>query len=224
MSKRRTLPLIIGLAAVLLLVVGCTIRSAPDVTPTPSDQDQVQQGMETVAAQAAGTATAEAAADTPEPTEPAPTTPPEPTEAPTEETTEEPTEEPTEAATPAPTPQPTEQEPTQPSTARVHVVQPGENLYRIALQYGMSYPDLAAYNNIVNPHTIRVGQEIRIPPSGGTVPDPHPQPSGDVHIVQPGENLFRIALRYNMSYHYLASYNNISNPNSIYVGQRIRIP
>lgn len=224
MSKRRILPLIFGSTLVLVLVVGCTIRSAPDVTPTPSDQDQVQQGMETVAAQAAGTATAQAGAETPEPTEPSPTTVPEPTETPTEETTEEPTEESTEAATPAPTPQPTQAAPAQPSGERVHVVQAGENLYRIALQYGMSYPDLAAYNNIVNPHTIRAGQQIRIPPSGGTVPDPQPQPSGDVHIVQPGENLFRIALRYNMSYHYLASYNHISNPNSIYVGQRIRIP
>jgi LysM repeat protein len=196
------------------------MRAAPDVTPTPSDQDQAQWGMETMAAQTAATATA--AAGTPEPTEPPPTTIPEPTETPTEE----PAETPTQATTPAPTPAPTQPPAAQqPSGAQVHIVQSGENLYRIALQYGMSYPDLAAYNNIVNPHSIRVGQEIRIPPSGGTVPSPQPQPSdGTVHIVQPGENLFRIALRYNMSYHYLASYNNISNPNSIYVGQRIRIP
>ena len=218
MSKRRTLPLALGLAAILMLVAGCTMRAAPDVTPTPSDQDETQWGMETVAAQTAGTATAEAAEDTAEPTQPPPTTVPEPTEAPTEEPTVE--------QTPAPTQEPTEAPATQqPTGARVHVVQRGENLYRIALQYGMSYPDLAAYNNIVNPHNIHVGQEIRIPPSGGTVPSPQPQPSdGRVHIVQPGENLFRIALRYNMSYHYLASYNNISNPNSIYAGQRIRIP
>lgn len=109
-----------------------------------------------------------------------------------------------------------------PSGEQIHVVQPGENLYRIALQYGMSYPDLAAYNNITNPHTTHVGMEIRIPPSGmGSTPQPS---GGTVHIVQPGENLFHIALRYNMSYRYLADYNNISNPNSVYVGQRIRIP
>ncbi|MGD1991824.1 MAG: LysM peptidoglycan-binding domain-containing protein [Anaerolineae bacterium] len=217
MSKRQYLPLALGLAAVLMLVVGCTMRAAPDVTPTPSDQDQTQWGMETMAAQTAGTATAEAAADTPEPTEPAATTVPEPTQAPTVEPTVEPTQAPTQEPTEAPT--------TQPSGERVHVVRRGENLYRIALQYGMSYPDLAAYNNIVNPHNIHVGQQIRIPSSAGTGSSTQPQPSGGrVHIVQPGENLFRIALQYNMSYHYLASYNNISNPNSIYVGQRIRIP
>jgi LysM repeat protein len=43
-------------------------------------------------------------------------------------------------------------------------------------------------------------------------------------VVQPGDNLFRIALRYNMSYITLARYNNIANPSSIYVGQVIRIP
>ena len=43
-------------------------------------------------------------------------------------------------------------------------------------------------------------------------------------MVQPGENLFRIALKYNLDYFYLAQYNNIANPAAIYAGQQIRIP
>lgn len=46
----------------------------------------------------------------------------------------------------------------------VHIVQPGENLYRIGLQYGFTYQELAAYNGIANPDRLEVGQEIRIPP------------------------------------------------------------
>jgi peptidoglycan endopeptidase LytF len=85
----------------------------------------------------------------------------------------------------------------------------------------MHFEDLAAYNGIVNPHRIRVGQVVRIP--GGQVTT---TPSGGEtrYTVQTGDNLFRIALRYNMSYLYLASYNGISNPHMIQVGQVIRIP
>jgi LysM repeat protein len=44
------------------------------------------------------------------------------------------------------------------------------------------------------------------------------------HTVAAGENLFRIALRYNTSWPVLASYNGITNPNLIYVGQVLKIP
>ncbi len=44
------------------------------------------------------------------------------------------------------------------------------------------------------------------------------------HIVQAGENLFRIGLRYNVPYTQLAAYNGISDPTRIFVGQCIVIP
>jgi LysM repeat protein len=42
--------------------------------------------------------------------------------------------------------------------------------------------------------------------------------------VQPGENLFRIALQYNMMYTTLAEANNLSYPYTIYTGQVLIIP
>jgi LysM repeat protein len=48
---------------------------------------------------------------------------------------------------------------------RTHVVQAGENLFRIGLQYGFTVDELAAYNGIANPHVLDVGQVIKIPPS-----------------------------------------------------------
>ena len=48
---------------------------------------------------------------------------------------------------------------------RTHIVQAGENLYRIGIQYGVPFEELATYNNIPNPHVLDVGQEIKIPPS-----------------------------------------------------------
>lgn len=50
------------------------------------------------------------------------------------------------------------------------------------------------------------------------------QGSGQIHVVQPGENLFRIALRYRVSVQALASINGISNPALVYVGQTLIIP
>ncbi len=55
--------------------------------------------------------------------------------------------------------------PTNAQGEQIHVVQAGENLYRIGLQCGFGYEELGAYNGIPFPYTIYEGQEIRIPPS-----------------------------------------------------------
>jgi murein DD-endopeptidase MepM/ murein hydrolase activator NlpD len=45
-----------------------------------------------------------------------------------------------------------------------------------------------------------------------------------IYIVQPGETLFRIALRYNTTIWRLANYNKLDSPTMIYAGQRLLIP
>jgi len=102
----------------------------------------------------------------------------------------------------------------------VHIVQRGENLFRIALRYGTTVQAVASRNNIVNPSLIYVGQQLIIPVGGGD----GSTPSGTVHIVQPGENLYRIALRYSTTPWAIAVANGLSNTHYIYVGQRLRIP
>jgi LysM repeat protein len=128
-----------------------------------------------------------------------------------------------------------------------HTVQPGENLYRISLMYGTTVAAIAQANNITNPSLIYVGQVLIIPVPAPAAPTPAvtgtvtpatpaptaavtatpvpPSPTGEiVHVVQPGENLFRISLQYNLLASVVAAYNGIANPNLIYVGQKIRIP
>ena len=102
----------------------------------------------------------------------------------------------------------------------VHVVQRGENLFRIALRYGVTVDALAAANGLSNTSRIYAGQRLVIP-TGGTSPT---TPSSGVHIVQRGENLFRIALRYGTTTQALAAANGIVNTNRVYVGQRLVIP
>jgi LysM repeat protein len=55
----------------------------------------------------------------------------------------------------------------------VHVVQPGENLFRIALQYGITQDVLADANTLDNRNTLEAGQELIVPLSGlSTLPPP----------------------------------------------------
>lgn len=49
-----------------------------------------------------------------------------------------------------------------------YTVKKGDNLYRIALDHGVYYRDLAAWNNITDANSIKEGQVLRIqPPSAG---------------------------------------------------------
>lgn len=52
-----------------------------------------------------------------------------------------------------------------------------------------------------------------------------PEPNDIIdYTVQAGDTLSEIAARYGLSYRTLAAFNNISDPNRIYVGQVVRIP
>ena len=50
------------------------------------------------------------------------------------------------------------------------------------------------------------------------------QPEDEIYVVKSGDTLSSIAKKYNTTYQKLAEYNNIANPDRIYVGQKIRIP
>ncbi|MBE2266901.1 MAG: LysM peptidoglycan-binding domain-containing protein [Anaerolinea sp.] len=113
----------------------------------------------------------------------------------------------------------------------VHVVQPGENLFRISLQYDVDITALAQANGITNTWQIYSGQRLVIPgvtPPAAEAPvveealaAPTEEPS--YHTIVVGQNLAQIARLYGMSAEDLAELNNISNPNMIYAGQRLLI-
>ncbi len=110
-----------------------------------------------------------------------------------------------------------------------HVVQRGENLYRIALRYGTTIDALVQANGIVNPNLIFAGQTLTIPGAGpgdgGTTDGGTGQPPGGTttYVVVRGDTLYRIALRFGTTIANLASLNNIANPNLIFVGQRLTV-
>ena len=48
-------------------------------------------------------------------------------------------------------------------------VKPGDTLYRIALENGQNYHDIASWNNMTNPNQIEVGQLVRVAPPGANL-------------------------------------------------------
>jgi len=121
---------------------------------------------------------------------------------------------------------PTANVPTAPAEAEAtHVVQPGENLYRIALRYGTTVNALAALNGIYNSDHVVAGQTLIIPGSP-TAPSVAYQPehASTTHTIQPNETLTLISHRYNVSLWTLIQVNNIANPALIIPGQILVIP
>jgi lipoprotein NlpD len=46
--------------------------------------------------------------------------------------------------------------------SKIHVIQTGDTMFSIARKYGLDYRELAAWNNIVNPTSIRLGDTLRL--------------------------------------------------------------
>jgi LysM repeat protein len=120
-----------------------------------------------------------------------------------------------------------------PPPTTTYIVQPGDTLFRLAARFNTTATTLAQLNGITNPNIIRVGQRLVIPTGGQVVVPPTPvvsaptsaPPSQPVtYVVQPGDTLFRIALRFRVSMGSLAKANNISNLNLVFVGQVLVIP
>ncbi len=112
----------------------------------------------------------------------------------------------------------------QAQTSIVHVVQPGENLFRISLRYGTTVDDIMAANGLTSIY-IYVGQELVIPgASGEPAPQPAPTPSTDAYVVQPGDTLSSIALRHGVTVWALVHANNLTDQHTIYAGQSLLIP
>ncbi len=131
-----------------------------------------------------------------------------------------------------------------------HTILAGDTLFKIALEYDVTVDEIAAANALEDVNSLEVGQILIIPLPGSTVtingetaesepteqvetesetaPEAEPtRPAtavGGVHIVQPGDNLFRIGLQYGCSVEQLAQHNGITTPNRISVGMEIQIP
>ena len=111
-----------------------------------------------------------------------------------------------------------------------YVVQTGDTLFKIAQRFNVNPAALIAANNLSNPNLIFVGQRLIIPSGGGAsapAPTQPPAPTGtagSTYIVQPGDTLGKIMAKYNVTASALIAANALTNPNLIFIGQRLVIP
>lgn len=117
-------------------------------------------------------------------------------------------------------------EATQPGEQLVHVVQPGENLFRISLRYGVSIDSIMAANGLSDSHTIYAGQRLVVPVAIESAPAAEDQPNttGNVYIVQVGDTLTGVAVCHGVTVWMLVQANELSNPHVIYADQLLVIP
>jgi LysM repeat protein len=147
-------------------------------------------------------------------------------------------------ATTEPTQTPTSG-PTQTPSA-IHVIAKGDTLGAIAAKYNVSVETIARANNITPTTILRLGQELVIPgvedPAAARVtPSPSARlsaatavpapstlvatkPASMVHVVEAGDNLGSIAVKYNVDTETIAKANNITVRTMLQIGQELIIP
>ncbi|MDE3089287.1 MAG: LysM peptidoglycan-binding domain-containing protein [Chloroflexota bacterium] len=103
-----------------------------------------------------------------------------------------------------------------------YTVQSGDTLFAIAQRYHTTVAALKQLNGLGSSDVIQVGQRLIVPSAADSNA---PAASGNTsYIVQPGDTLYRIALRYGTTLRALSDLNGIPNPNLISVGEGLTIP
>ncbi|MGQ9626542.1 MAG: LysM peptidoglycan-binding domain-containing protein [Anaerolineae bacterium] len=103
----------------------------------------------------------------------------------------------------------------------IHIVEPGENPASIAAKYGTTAEALMEANDITDPRSLRVGQELVIPNASS---GPTRVVEMAIHIVEPGDTLLSIAYRYDSTVEGIMAANDIDDPRFLRVGQKLVIP
>lgn len=100
--------------------------------------------------------------------------------------------------------------------SKVHRVASGETLYSISKRYGVGVSDIKKWNNLSNDQ-LQLGQELIIESSNSTTSN-----TFSTHIVQKGETLYSIAMKYGVKIEEIKLWNNLQSEN-LSVGQTLKI-
>jgi spore germination protein len=93
----------------------------------------------------------------------------------------------------------------------IHVVGPGETLYRIAQMYGVSIDSLIENNGLTDPNVLVIGQTLVI------------KKENTEYTVQSGDTLSKIAGRFSLPVEALYRANNLTSSSVIYPGDVLKI-
>ncbi len=110
-----------------------------------------------------------------------------------------------------------------------YTVRRGDTLSGVAIRFGTSVRSLKVYNNIGRRNRIYIGQVLQLPKgksrSRFRLLNYNSEDRALVfYRIRRNDNLSKIAKRFRTDALYLAKINRIKNPNSLYPGQRIKVP
>ena len=103
---------------------------------------------------------------------------------------------------------------------KIHIVKSGDTVSSISKFYSINKDSIIKLNNLKDENYIYLGQNLII-----SDPTENSSKQSDLknyyHIVQIGENLTEISSKYKLNLGYLIDVNNIKNPDSIKVGEKL---
>ena len=105
-------------------------------------------------------------------------------------------------------------------TKKIHIVKIGDTLSSISKSYSISKDLLIKLNKLKDANYIYVGQNLIISESGENSIQ-QSDFTNKFHIVKMGENLTDISNKYKLNLGYLIAINNLKNPDSIKIGQKL---
>ena len=104
----------------------------------------------------------------------------------------------------------------------IHIVKSGDTISSISKFYSINKDLIIKLNNLKDENYIFVGQNLIISESTENLTK-QSDLINNYHIVQTGENLTDISNKYNLKVKELIEINNINNPDSIKIGQKLII-
>ena len=103
---------------------------------------------------------------------------------------------------------------------KIHIVKIGDTISSISKLYAINKDFIIKVNNLKDENYIYVGQNLIVSKSNENSTKTTDLKS-NFHIVQIGENLTDISNKYKLKLEYLIEINNLRNPDSIKVGEKI---
>jgi len=102
---------------------------------------------------------------------------------------------------------------------KIHIVKIGDTISSISKFYAINKNSIIKLNNLKDENYIFVGQNLIISESSKNTQQK--DLVDEYHIVQIGENLTEISNKYKLNLGYLIEINNLNNPDSIKVGDKL---
>jgi len=97
-----------------------------------------------------------------------------------------------------------------------YIVQPGDTLERIAIEFQVPMADIIKLNNLEDSYYLQAGMTLKIPITQAS--------AFDTYIVKKGDTIYSLAKQSEISPTLLAAINGINSGDYLYAGQQILVP